>query len=79
MDHLNAINDAIVQSPAKGPVTLVISLFSAILTFISLHNAQVLVSICAGVIASISGIMAICYYRLAMQEKKESLRKQKNQ
>jgi membrane associated rhomboid family serine protease len=51
-----------------------ISFLSAILAWISIKDAQVIVAFCASVVAIISGVMAIRYYYFATKEKKQNLK-----
>ena len=60
-------------------ISLILSIFSGILSWLSLNDAQYFVSFCASIIALISGILAMRYYYYAGEEKrKNQLKSDKN-
>lgn len=54
----------------NGPASLLTTIISTFLTWISMKDAQVAVTIIASLFAAGSGFMAIRYYILASEEKK---------
>lgn len=61
------------------PVSLLVSIISAIFAWISIQNAQVLLGFAASIVAIGSGGMAIRYYYYATKEKKQNIQNSKNQ
>ncbi len=61
------------------PVSLLVSIISAIFAWISIQNAQVLLGFAASIDAIGSGGMAIRYYYYATKEKKQNIQNSKNQ
>jgi membrane associated rhomboid family serine protease len=60
-------------------ISVVLSLFSGILSWLSLHDAQYFISFLASVVALISGVLAMRYYYYAGNDKKsKQLKSDKN-
>ena len=56
----------------------ILSIFSGILSWVTLANAQYFISFLASIIALMSGIMALRYYYYAGNEKRNQLKQNKN-
>lgn len=63
------------ENHSHGPLPTILSLLFGTFAMITMKDAQVWVSISAGVIGFVSGCFAIRYYYLAIKEKKENLNK----
>ena len=57
----------------NGQVNLMITIFSSILTWITIKEAQVVLGLFASGVAIISGIFAARYYYFAAKEKQKNL------
>lgn len=62
-------------TPGTGLLASIVSLFSGVICAISLRDAQLIVTIVAGMVGIASGLFAIRYYITATKEKKQNLKK----
>ncbi len=62
------------HSPEMAVVSMIISLSSGFIAFVSMGTIQTIVPLVASGIAIMSGVMAIRYYWYATKEKKQNMK-----